>query len=127
HPRVPPRTPPAPAPVAAPSGALVSCLCAKSRIPSLSGNRAEMSLFEKPEFLRSLTILVACASDFTMQNTAYLPYCLPIGSLLRFHFELIVDSFHPFGLVRQGGNGRLLCWSLHWATEGDYAVDRNDF
>ena len=55
HPRALPRITPVLAPVVAPSGAFVFFSCAKSRVPALSGNSTEISVFLNPSDFNSLT------------------------------------------------------------------------
>src|SRR5262249_37217220 len=119
HPRTPPRTPPDTAPVVAPSGAFVCCSCAKSRVPSLSGNSTEMSLPVNRAVRRSSTIRVAWLSDFAMQMTDFFAMDPPSVVL---DLELIVDALHAREVLGLRDDRRALGLALHRSAKRHDAI-----
>src|ERR1044072_2193656 len=124
HPKAPPKTPPVPAPVAAPSGALVCCSSAKSFVPDLSGNRAEISLLEKPAALRSWTILSAWLSLSAKQKT---DFDMTFSLNLVCDLQLVFDTFYTGNLLGFGDDIGFLGLVFHRPTQRYYAFGGDDF
>src|SRR5512140_2406951 len=129
QPRTPPSTPPVPAPVRPPSGALVPFSWAKSRVPVLSGNSTEISVFMKPASFRSSTICIACASSRARQKTDFLAIIIhsPWFLLVCFQFQLIVQPTNPMHCLGEAFERLLLLRIFHGPAQGHFSILGDDF